>query len=107
MVGTLGAGGKGYFVLDVTNPGAKPSTSITTSRPEFTNIPFAPDFMARKMDYFIALRKLILRIALMPTEFSILHILLENLGTVVSVEDLFKSIWQDEYYRVADRKSVV
>lgn len=37
LVGTLGAGGKGYFVLDVTNPGAKPSTSITTSRPEFTN----------------------------------------------------------------------
>ncbi len=37
-------------------------------------------------------------IALTPTEFSILRILLENLGTVVSVEDLFKSIWQDEYY---------
>lgn len=37
-------------------------------------------------------------IALTPTEFSILRILLENLGMVVSVEDLFKTIWKDEYY---------
>lgn len=37
-------------------------------------------------------------VALTPTEFSILRILLENIGTVVSVEDLFKSIWKDEYY---------
>jgi len=37
-------------------------------------------------------------IALTPTEFSILQVLLENPGTVVSVEDLFRSIWQDECY---------
>lgn len=37
-------------------------------------------------------------VALTPTEFSILRILLENLGTVVSVEDLFKGIWKEEYY---------
>ena len=37
-------------------------------------------------------------IALTPTEFALLRVLLENLGTVVSVEDLFKSIWKDEYY---------
>lgn len=37
-------------------------------------------------------------IALTPTEFAILRVLLENLGTVVSVEDLFKAIWKDEYY---------
>lgn len=37
-------------------------------------------------------------VALTPTEFSILRILLENIGTVVSVEDLFKGIWKDEYY---------
>lgn len=37
-------------------------------------------------------------VALTPTEFAILRMLLENLGTVVSVEDLFKSIWKDEYY---------
>ena len=37
-------------------------------------------------------------IALTPTEFSILRILLENIGTVVSVEDLFKGVWKDEYY---------
>lgn len=37
-------------------------------------------------------------VALTPTEFSILRILLENLGMVVSVETLFKAIWKDEYY---------
>lgn len=37
-------------------------------------------------------------VALTPTEFSILRVLLENLGIVVSVEDLFKSIWKDECY---------
>ncbi|RKD35055.1 VanR-ABDEGLN family response regulator transcription factor [Lacrimispora algidixylanolytica] len=33
-----------------------------------------------------------------PTEFSILCILLQNKGTVVSSEKLFREIWQDEYY---------
>lgn len=37
-------------------------------------------------------------ISLTPTEFSILRILLENQGNVVSVEELFHSIWKDEYY---------
>lgn len=37
-------------------------------------------------------------IMLTPTEFSILRILLENTGNVVSSEDLFHKIWQDEYY---------
>ncbi len=37
-----------------------------------------------------------------PTEFSILRILLENKGTVVSAEDLFHQIWQDEYYDKAN-----
>ncbi|MGI6767338.1 MAG: response regulator transcription factor [Lentihominibacter sp.] len=37
-------------------------------------------------------------ISLTPTEFSILKILLENTGTVVSVDELFKGIWKDEYY---------
>lgn len=37
-------------------------------------------------------------VALTPTEFSILRILLENIGTVVSVEDMFKGVWKDEYY---------
>ncbi|MGN0203549.1 MAG: response regulator transcription factor, partial [Coprococcus sp.] len=35
---------------------------------------------------------------LTPTEFSILRILLENKGSVVSAENLFHQIWQDEYY---------
>ena len=37
-------------------------------------------------------------VALTPTEFSILRILLEHKGTVVTVEDLFCSVWKDEYY---------
>ncbi|MEG0919106.1 MAG: VanR-ABDEGLN family response regulator transcription factor [Anaerovoracaceae bacterium] len=35
---------------------------------------------------------------LTPTEFSILGILLENKGSVVSAEELFHQIWKDEYY---------
>lgn len=35
---------------------------------------------------------------LTPTEFSILRILLERKGRVVSAEELFHEIWKDEYY---------
>ena len=41
-------------------------------------------------------------ITLTPTEFSILRILLENKGAVVSAEDLFHQIWQDDYYSKAN-----
>ena len=37
-------------------------------------------------------------LSLTPTEFSILRILLENKGQVVSAEEMFHKIWQDEYY---------
>lgn len=37
-------------------------------------------------------------VSLTPTEFSILNVLLENVGTVVSIEDLFHAVWKDEYY---------
>lgn len=37
-------------------------------------------------------------LVLTPTEFSILRILLQNKGKVVSAEELFHQIWQDEYY---------
>ncbi len=37
-------------------------------------------------------------IILTPTEFSILRILLENKGQVISAEELFHRIWKDEYY---------
>ena len=37
-------------------------------------------------------------LALTPTEFSILRILLERKGRVVSSEELFHEIWKDEYY---------
>lgn len=37
-------------------------------------------------------------VVLTPTEFSILHILLENKGKVIGAEELFHKIWQEEYY---------
>lgn len=37
-------------------------------------------------------------LSLTPTEFSILRILLERKGSVVSAEELFHEIWKDEYY---------
>lgn len=37
-------------------------------------------------------------LSLTPTEFSLLRILLERKGSVVSAEELFHAIWQDEYY---------
>lgn len=37
-------------------------------------------------------------LTLTPTEFSILRILLERKGNVVSAEALFHHIWKDEYY---------
>lgn len=37
-------------------------------------------------------------LTLTPTEFAILRILLERKGNVVSAEELFHEIWQDEYY---------
>lgn len=37
-------------------------------------------------------------LVLTPTEFSILHILLEHKGEVLSAEELFHLIWDEEYY---------
>ncbi len=37
-------------------------------------------------------------LSLTPTEFSILRILLEKQGTVVTLEELFHDVWKDEYY---------
>lgn len=37
-------------------------------------------------------------VALTPTEFSILQLLLKQAGNVVSLEKLFRSVWKDEYY---------
>lgn len=37
-------------------------------------------------------------LSLTPTEFSILQILIQNKGKVVSAEQLFHEIWADEYY---------
>lgn len=37
-------------------------------------------------------------LSLTPTEFSILRILCQKKGTVVSAEELFHQIWGDEYY---------
>lgn len=37
-------------------------------------------------------------VALTPTEFSILQLLLKQAGNVVSLEEVFRSVWKDEYY---------
>lgn len=37
-------------------------------------------------------------LALTPTEFTILKVLLEHKGSVVRSEELFHEIWQEEYY---------
>lgn len=37
-------------------------------------------------------------LSLTPTEFTILHTLVKRQGQVVSAEDLFHSVWCDEYY---------
>lgn len=46
-------------------------------------------------------------LALTPTEFSILRILLEHKGSVVSAEELFHRIWQDEYYNKSNNTITV
>lgn len=46
-------------------------------------------------------------LTLTPTEFSILKILLENKGTVISAEKLFHMIWKDEYYSKANNTITV
>lgn len=46
-------------------------------------------------------------IILTPTEFSILQILCERQGTVVSSEQLFKEIWKDEYYNKSNNTITV
>lgn len=38
------------------------------------------------------------KISLTPTEFSILRILCQNKGRIMSTEDLFHAVWGDEYY---------
>lgn len=44
---------------------------------------------------------------LTPTEFSILRILLERKGNVVSAEELFHEIWKDEYYNKSNNTITV
>ncbi|MDY3919414.1 MAG: VanR-ABDEGLN family response regulator transcription factor [Candidatus Limivivens sp.] len=41
------------------------------------------------------------KLALTPTEFQILLILCQNLGKVVSSEDLFLQVWKEKYYENA------
>lgn len=40
-------------------------------------------------------------LSLTPTEFEILRILCENLGNVVSSEDIFLQVWKEKYYENA------
>lgn len=46
-------------------------------------------------------------LTLTPTEFSILRILCEHKGNVVSSEELFHEVWQDEYYNKSNNTITV
>ena len=46
-------------------------------------------------------------LALTPTEFSILQILLERKGQVVNSEELFHGIWKEEYYNKSNNTITV
>ena len=46
-------------------------------------------------------------LSLTPTEFAILRVLLERKVIVVSAEDLFHEIWQDEYYNKSNNTITV
>ena len=46
-------------------------------------------------------------LSLTPTEFSILVILCQNRGKVVSAEELFHQIWKDEYYTKSNNSITV
>ncbi|MGY3765580.1 response regulator transcription factor [Vagococcus vulneris] len=44
---------------------------------------------------------------LTPKEFSILKLLLENIGNVVSSENIFKMVWQEKYYSASNNTIMV
>ncbi len=46
-------------------------------------------------------------VTLTPTEFTILRILLERKGKVVSAEELFHGVWKDEYYSKSNNSITV
>lgn len=46
-------------------------------------------------------------LALTPTEFSILWVLGENRGKVVSSEELFHQVWQDDYFSASNNTVMV
>lgn len=46
-------------------------------------------------------------IKLTPTEFTILRVLCEKKGNVVSAEELFHSLWEDEYYNKTNNSVTV
>ena len=53
---------------------------------------YSPGIITEKVPSELSYNKLCL------TEFSILQVLLESAGNVVSIEELFHAVWKDEYY---------
>jgi two-component system response regulator VanR len=76
-----------------------------TLQSEEKNVLFHSDLIMNIKTHECVLNENIL--VLTPTEFSILRILLENKGNVVSAEELFHSIWKDEYYSKANNTITV
>ena len=68
-------------------------TGLTLGADDYITKPFRP-LELDTHECLLDERQLILT----PTEFSILRILLENRGRVISAEELFHKIWKDEYY---------
>ncbi|MCR5665645.1 MAG: VanR-ABDEGLN family response regulator transcription factor [Eubacterium sp.] len=70
--------------------------SVDTKEEQGDEIIAKSDFVLNVDTHIVTLNGTPLNVT--PTEFSILRILLEHYGKVVSAEELFHELWEDEYY---------
>lgn len=85
------------IMLTAKGEGMDKITGLSLGADDYMTKPFEPlELVARAKAHKCTLNDRPL--SLTPTEFSILEVLCENKGNVVSSEDLFHQIWKDEYY---------